>query len=225
MIIEIADVLAAPRLAAFADALDAATWDDGRETAGTAAAGVKNNRQLDARSETAGRLGAAVLEALARNALFQSAALPLRISPPLFNRYEGGEAYGAHIDNAIRAGAGGPMRADLAATLFLSNPADYDGGELIVEGPSGARSVKLAAGHMILYPAGSRHRVAPVTRGLRHGCVLWVQSLVRAEADRAILFEMDASIQRLRRDAGDDHPALLALTGCYHNLLRRWSEP
>lgn len=224
MIIEIADLLAAPRLAAFAEALDAAAWEDGRETAGKAAAGVKNNRQLAARSELAATLGGAVLDALGRNALFQSAALPARISPPLFNRYEGGEAYGAHIDNAIRSGASGPMRADLAATIFLSNPADYDGGALVIDDASGSRSVKLAAGHMILYPATSRHRVEPVTRGVRHACIVWVQSIVRADADRSILFEIDASIQRIRRDVSEDNPALLALTGCYHNLLRRWAE-
>lgn len=217
---EIVEVVPASRLSSFVDMLDTAAWEDGRVTAGRSAAAVKNNRQLASHDDAAARLSEEILEALGRSALFQSAALPLRISPPLFNRYEGGEAYGPHIDNAIRASDGGTMRADLAATIFLSNPADYDGGELVI----GERPVKLAAGHMILYPATSRHRVAPVTRGVRHACILWIQSMVRADADRSILLEMDRSIQLLRRDVTEDHPALVALIGCYHNLLRRWAE-
>ena len=166
-----------------------------------------------------------ILAALQRNPLFISAALPLRIFPPLFNQYEGGQSFGSHVDNAIRQVTGTPfrIRTDLSATLFLSQPDEYDGGELAVEDTYGVHTVKLPAGHMVLYPSTSLHHVRPVTRGARIASFFWIQSLVRDDAERTLLFDLDTAIQRLSADA-PDHPAAVQLTGVYHNLVRRWAE-
>jgi PKHD-type hydroxylase len=204
--------------------LASAQWVDGRATAGHLSSAVKRNRQLAEDDPLALQAGALVLDALARQPLFASSALATCISPPLFNRYEDGETYGEHIDGAIRPLAKGRMRADLSATVFLSDPDSYDGGELLIAASGGEHAVKLAAGDMIFYPSGARHRVTPVTRGQRDAAVLWVQSLVRDPDQRAMLFELDATIQNLRAaDAGEAE--VLALTGLYHNLLRLWSAP
>jgi PKHD-type hydroxylase len=194
-------------------------------TAGYQSALAKHNLQLPETCAQARALGQEVEAALAGNLLFQSAALPAKVFPPLFNRYEGGHSFGSHIDNAIRTlPDGGRLRTDLSATLFLDDPETYDGGELLIEDVYGLQSVKLAAGDMILYPATSLHRVTPVTRGARTASFFWIQSHVRDDAARAILFDMDLSLQRLRGEVGDDHPSLISLTGCYHNLLRRWAD-
>jgi PKHD-type hydroxylase len=201
-----------------------ADWVDGRVTAGHQSARAKDNRQLREDSEAARRLGALVVSALERNPLFLSAALPLRVFPPLFNRYEGGQAFGTHVDNAIRQVPGTPhrIRADLSATLFLTDPGEYDGGDLVVEDTFGVHGVKLPAGHLVLYPASSLHHVRPVTRGMRLASFLWIQSLVRDDGERTILFDLDTAIQRLNGE-NPDHPAAVQLTGVYHNLLRRWA--
>jgi PKHD-type hydroxylase len=222
--LHIPGVLDAQALAKVRALLAAGQWRDGRTTAGHLSAGVKNNRQLDEDDPRAIEAGALVLDALAHQPLFASAALATRISAPLFNRYEGGETYGDHIDGAIRALAKGRMRADLSATLFLSDPESYAGGELMIAAPGGEHAVKLAAGDMILYASGARHRVTPVMKGRRDAAVLWIQSLVRDPQQRAMLFELDGAIQALR--AGNaDATQVLALTGLYHNLLRMWSDP
>lgn len=201
-----------------------AVWADGRATAGHLSAAVKRNRQLAEDDPLGLQAGAVVIDALARQPLFAAAALATRISAPLFNRYADGEAYGDHIDGAIRPLEKGRMRADLSATVFLTDPESYEGGELTIAAPGGEHAVKLAAGDMILYASGARHRVTPVTHGHRDAVVLWVQSLVRDPQQRGMLFELDQTIQNLRADgAGDAH--VLALTGLYHNLLRLWSEP
>jgi len=163
-----------------------------------------------------------VLAALERNSLFVSASLPHRVYPPMFNRYEGGMTFGAHIDNAVRLlpGSGGKIRTDLSATLFLSDPASYDGGELMIETAGGSQRIKLPAGDLLLYPASTLHRVTPVTRGTRLACFLWVQSMVRSEEQRSLLFDLDRAIQQLAADV----PARVSLAGCYHNLLRMWIE-
>jgi len=225
MILHVEKLLDAATLARFRATLASAPWADGKVTAGYQSALAKRNLQLPEDCAAARELGAAVEAALGRSLMFQAAALPARIYPPLFNRYEGGQDFGTHVDNAIRivAATGERVRTDLSATLFLTEPDDYDGGELLIEDVYGAQSVKLPAGDMILYPATSLHRVAPVTRGARVASFFWVQSLVREDGQRAILFDMDIAIQRLRGDVGDDHPSLVALTGCYHNLLRRWA--
>lgn len=203
--------------------LDGAQWIDGRATAGHLSASVKDNCQLDEDDPIALQAGALVLDALARSALFASAALANRLSPPLFNRYEGGGTYGDHIDGAVRALARGRMRADLSATLFLTDPATYEGGELVIAAPGGEHAVKLTAGDMVLYPSGARHRVTPVTTGRREAAVLWVQSLVKSAEHRAMLFDLDQTIQTLQAEAAPAD-SVLALTGLYHNLLRLWSE-
>jgi PKHD-type hydroxylase len=205
--------------------LDAAQWVDGRVTAGHQSARAKDNRQVPEDHPAAKEVGEMILRALARNALFRSAALPLQIFPPLFNRYEGGQAFGTHVDNAIRAVAstGQRLRTDISATLFLSPPDTYEGGELTVEDTFGVKAVKLPAGHMILYPASSLHHVKPVTQGARVASFFWIQSMVREDAKRTILFDLDTGIQRISRD-NPDHPAAVQLTGVYHNLLRRWAD-
>jgi PKHD-type hydroxylase len=179
-------------------------------------------------SDLARELGGTVLEALSRNSTFFSAALPKRVFPPLFNRYDGGQSFDSHVDNAIRydrsGGRAEAVRTDLSATLFLSAPDDYDGGELVIEDTFGTQQVKLAAGDLVLYPGTSLHRVLPVTRGARLASFFWIQSMVREDAQRQLMFELDLSIRRLTQ-ALPDHPALVQLTGVYHNLLRRWAEP
>jgi len=222
----IPDVLSKAAVAAVRTRIDAADWIDGRVTAGAQSAQAKKNTQLPEDSPAAMAAGEAVLYALADNALFLSAALPLKIFPPLFNRYGEGDAFGAHVDNAIRAVRGAPVRVrtDLSATLFLSEPEDYDGGELIIETGFGAQEVKLEAGAMVLYPASSLHCVSPITRGVRTASFFWLQSMVRDDGERALLFDLDQSIQSLVRDLGHADPQVVRLTGIYHNLMRRWAD-
>jgi PKHD-type hydroxylase len=226
MLIHVPDVLTTAEIRHARSVLDAAEWVDGAATAGFQSALVKRNSQLPEDSPAARELGRLVLAALMGNPLFGSAALPAKVFPPLFNRYVEGQAFGNHVDNAIRQvrGAHERLRTDLSATLFLSAPEDYDGGELVIDDAYGPRGVKLPAGHMVLYPATSLHRVTPVTRGARLASFFWVQSLVRGDADRALLLDLDLSIIRLREQVGDNE-AVVALTGVYHNLLRRWAEP
>lgn len=206
-------------------ALEQATWQDGRTTAGSLAVKVKSNLQLPIDSPTAARLGHLILDRLGRNPLFLSAALPLRVLPPRFNRYEGGGTYGNHIDNALFVipGTAIKVRTDVSTTVFFSDPKEYEGGELIVEDTYGHQSVKLAAGDAIVYPGTSLHRVNPVTRGTRYASFFWTQSLVKSDEQRRLLFDLDQSIQQLTVDH-PDHAKLSALSGTYHNLLRMWSE-
>ena len=207
--------------------LDAAAWQDGRATAGRQSALAKHNQQLAPDAPAARDLSGLILERLAANALFVSAALPTRIFPPLFNRYEAahGHRFGEHVDNAIRVAPDGTrLRTDLSATLFLSGPDEYDGGELVVEDRYGAHAVKLAAGDMILYPATSLHRVEPVTRGARVAAFFWIESMVRDDGQRTLLFDMDVALRSLAERVGDDDAAVVALTGSYHNLIRRWAD-
>lgn len=224
MLLPIPDILGPEQLARFRARLERADWADGRITAGHQSARAKDNAQLPEDSPVARELGAEVLEALARNSTFFSAALPKRIFPPLFNRYAGGQAFGYHVDNALRYDRGAPVRTDLSATLFLSDPDGYDGGELVIEDTYGTQQIKLPAGSLVLYPGTSLHRVRPVTRGERLASFFWIQSLLREDAQRRLMFELDVSIRRLTRDV-PEHPALVQLTGVYHNLLRRWAEP
>jgi PKHD-type hydroxylase len=216
-------VLSAEDVARVRDAIDAADWIDGNATSGSQSALAKHNRQLPEESAAARAAGEIVLDALGRSPLFVASALPLKVYPPLFNCYGPGEAFDTHVDTAIRIRRGSDfrIRSDLSATLFLSDPQDYDGGELIVEDRPG---VKLSAGDMLLYPASTLHRVAPVTRGARVASFFWVQSMIRSEADRAILFDLDTAIQSLTGTTGSDNPDLVRLTCVYHNLLRRWAE-
>ena len=225
MLLPIPDILTAAQVADARKALDRADWVDGRVTAGHQSARAKDNLQLPEDSPVARSLGDQIVGALQQNALFAAAALPLRVFPPLFNRYEGGQSFGTHVDNAVRQVPGTPhrIRTDLSATLFLNAPDEYDGGELQVEDTYGVHSVKLPAGHLILYPASSLHHVRPVSRGTRLASFFWIQSLVRDDAERTLLFDLDSAIQRVGRDV-PDHPSVVPLTGVYHNLLRRWAE-
>jgi PKHD-type hydroxylase len=225
MLITIADVLSVGEVAESRALLDAAQWVDGKVTAGYQAQSVKENLQLPEGHPVAVKLGEMVLAALARSPLFMSAALPLRVFPPMFNRYMGGGHFGTHVDTAIRANAstGQRIRTDVSATLFLSAPEEYEGGELLVEDTYGVHSVKLPAGHMVLYPATSLHRVNPVTQGTRVASFFWIQSMIRSDADRALLYDLDTTIQRLAKEA-PENTAGIQLTGIYHNLLRRWAE-
>lgn len=225
MLLQISDVLTSQQVAHARGRLDAAEWVDGRVTAGHQSSQVKENEQLPEDHAVARELGDMILAALQRNPLFISAALPLRIFPPLFNQYEGGQSFGSHVDNAIRQvpGTGFRIRTDLSATLFLSQPDEYDGGELAVEDTYGVHTVKLPAGDMVLYPSTSLHHVRPVTRGARIASFFWIQSLVRDDGERTLLFDLDTAIQRLSAEA-PDHPAAVQLTGVYHNLVRRWAE-
>ncbi len=206
--------------------LKAAEWVDGRATAGPQAGRVKRNAQLAQGSKLGEELGDRVLDALSASALFRSAALPLKILPPMFNRYEVGDGFGMHVDNAIRAVPGSHvrLRTDLSATLFLSDPESYDGGELMIEDAYGSQAVKLPAGHLILYPAKSLHRVEPITCGSRIAGFFWVQSMVRDDGERALLFDLDQSIQSLAGAQGIEHPEVVRLTGVYHNLVRRFAD-
>src|SRR3984957_13446127 len=223
MITRISALLSADRLDAIRAKLEGASWEDGRATAGHQSAQVKSNLQLPQHDPVTRELGDEIVRALERSALFIRAALPRHVYPPLFNRYQSGMAFGAHVDNAVRQipGTHHRLRTDGSATLFLSDPADYDGGELAVQDTFGAHSVKLAAGDLVLYPASSVHRVQPVTRGVRTAAFFWIQSMVRDDDARRLLFELDTAIRDL--GAADQDP-LLRLTGCYHNLLRRWAD-
>jgi PKHD-type hydroxylase len=226
MLIQIPELLTAAQVVDVRRLIDAADWVDGNVTSGQQAALAKRNRQLPEDGAAAKRAGEIVLEALGRNPLFVSAALPARVWPPLFNRYGVGEGFGLHVDNAVRVKKGGvePLRSDLSATLFLSNPDSYEGGELTIEDTYGAHAVKLAAGDLILYPASSLHHVTPVTAGERVASFFWIQSMIRDDARRRALFEMDVAVQRVARELGQGHESVVALTGTYHNLLRMWAE-
>ncbi len=225
MLIEIADVFTPQEVAGMRRLLLEQSWVDGKQTAGQRSAREKCNRQLSEDSEVALQLGQRILARLSDNALFMSGALPKRIYPPLFNRYSGGEAFGFHIDNAIRGikGVRERVRTDLSATLFLADPDSYDGGELVIRDTFAEHSVKLPAGHLLLYPGTSVHKVNPVTRGERVAAFFWVESLVREDSQRSLLLDMDVAIQRLTAQQADDD-SLLQLSGVYHNLLRRWSD-
>lgn len=225
MLIEIEGLLSAEEVDEVRRQLLAQPWVDGKVTAGVQSAQVKANRQLDEDNPLARQLGELILRRLSDNALFMSAALPKRIYPPLFNRYGDGEAFGFHVDNAIRGikGVRERVRTDLSATLFLADPASYDGGELVIRDTFGEQRVKLAAGNLVLYPGSSLHRVEAVTRGERLASFFWIESLVREDSQRQMLLDMDVAIQRLTAQGADDQ-SLLELTGVYHNLLRRWSD-
>ena len=225
MLLHIPRVLTESQIARGRALLEQAKWVDGRATAGHLSARAKHNLQVAEGTPEARELGEVVVTALERTPLFMSAALPLRVFPPLFNRYEPGMTFGAHVDNAIRQVAGRPLRVrtDLSATLFLSAPEEYDGGDLVVDDTYGAHSVKLPAGDLILYPATSLHRVQPVTRGVRLASIFWVQSMVRDDGERGLLFDLDMAIGQVS-EAQPDHPGVVALTSCYHNLLRRWAD-
>lgn len=225
MLIDI-NVLTRDEAAEFRRLLEQARWVDGSVTAGHQSVRVKQNRQLPEDDPVADNLGREILTRLSANDLFITAALPARIFPPLFNRYEGGENFGNHIDNAIRVSniSGARIRTDLSATLFLSEPDTYDGGELLIDSTFGVQSVKLPAGTMILYPASSLHRVSPVTRGVRFAAFFWIQSMVRDDGLRTILFDLDAAIRSIDANPANAESAVLQLSGVYHNLLRRWAE-
>jgi PKHD-type hydroxylase len=225
MLVAIPEVLSAEQVAECRRALGDAEWVDGRATAGYTSERVKNNRQIAERHPIARQLGDMIVGALERNPLFVSTALPRRIVPPLFNRYEGGETYGNHVDGAVYPVAGTPhrVRTDLSATLFLSPPEDYDGGELVIDDTYGAHRVKLPAGDLILYPGSSLHRVEPVTNGTRLASFFWVESMVRDDGERRLLFDLDTAIQQLAA-AQPDNPPVLQLINVYHNLLRRWAD-
>ncbi len=225
MLITIPDVFTSEEVAQARAILDAAEWVDGKVTAGYQAQAVKENLQLREGHPAAVKVGEMVLAALARSPLFMSAALPLRVFPPMFNRYTGGGHFGTHVDTAIRAMAstGQRIRTDVSATLFLTPPDEYDGGDLLVEDTYGVHSVKLPVGHMVLYPATSLHRVTPVTRGARVSSFFWIQSMIRADGDRALLYDLDTAIQGLGKES-PGNPIGVQLTGVYHNLLRRWAE-
>jgi PKHD-type hydroxylase len=226
MMLQIPQVLTKDQVAQCRAIMDAAPWVDGNMTSGFQAALAKQNQQLPQDGEAARAVGAVILKALEANPLFVSAALPQTILSPMFNRYGQGMGFGDHIDNAIRRDpvTGQRLRTDLSATLFLSEPEDYDGGELVVDDQYGSHAVKLPAGDMILYPASSLHHVTPVTRGVRTASFFWIQSLVRDDARRALLLDMDVAIQRLSQAVGQTDASILTLTGTYHNLLRQWAE-
>ena len=225
MLVHVPKVLTDAQVARCHELMARASWVDGRVTAGRQSAKAKDNLQIPEGSLEAREMGDMIVGALERSPLFITAALPLRVFPPLFNRYEPGMTFGAHVDNAVRQVPGTPfrIRTDLSVTLFLSRPEDYDGGELVVEDVYGAHSVKLPAGDLILYPATSLHRVTPVTRGARYGSFFWIQSMVRDDGERSLLFDLDMAINQINQ-AIPDHPAVVALTSCYHNLLRRWAD-
>ena len=228
MLVQIPRLLDNAQVQAITERLAAADapWVDGRVTAGHQGARVKANQQIAEGTPFARELGDIVMSALERNPLFISAALPSQVYPPQFNRYTPGMHFGAHVDGAVRLipGTGSKIRTDVSATLFLAPPASYDGGELLIEDTYGLRSVKLAAGDMVLYPANSLHRVEPVTRGVRVASFFWIQSMVRDDARRTLLFDLDRAIQRLNEQHAE-HPSLIELTGVYHNLLRQWADP
>ena len=225
MLLKIPQVLTKAQVASCKQVLLDADWADGNVTAGYQSAQAKHNLQLPENSPAARQLGELVLQALAQNKLFMSAALPLKIFPPLFNCYQGGQSFGVHVDNAIRQVPGTPVkvRTDLSMTLFFSEPEEYEGGELVIEDTYGAHSVKLAAGDMVLYPSTSLHKVTPVTKGRRLASFFWLQSMVASDEKRSLLFDMDMAIQSLRQQLADSRE-IVQLTGVYHNLLRQWAQ-
>ena len=226
MLVKIEHVLTKEEVAHCRSVLEGTQWVDGRVTAGAQSALAKHNLQVPEEAPQARALGEMVLRALGRSAVFNSAAVPFRVFPPLFNRYDVGMSFGAHVDNAIRfvPGPNIRLRTDLSATLFLTDPKDYDGGELVIQDTYGEQSIKFAAGDMVLYPASSLHRVEPVTRGSRWASFFWIQSRVKDDGARALLYQLDQSIIRTRAELGDRHQAVLGLTAVFHNLMRRWTE-
>ncbi|HEX2840538.1 Fe2+-dependent dioxygenase [Hyphomicrobium sp.] len=225
MLVTIPDLLKPEEVAHIRGVLDATQWVDGRTTAGDQAGKVKNNLQVPIDSPAAQELGQIVLRALAASPAFTTAALPLRVLPPMFNRYDVGMTFGAHVDGSIRALPGGQrMRTDVSSTLFLTPPEDYDGGELVVHDTYGTHTVKLPAGHLVVYPATSMHSVTPVTRGSRWASFFWTQSLVKDDWQRHMLYDLDMSIMSIRSRLPDDDPAVVGLAAHYHNLIRHWSE-
>ncbi|MGE8943879.1 Fe2+-dependent dioxygenase [Leptospira interrogans] len=226
MLVTIPDMLTSEELAYVRQILENTPWVDGRATAGDQAAKVKNNLQVPIDAPAAQELGQIVVRALARNPIFTSAALPLRVLPPMFNRYDVGMTFGAHVDGSIRAlpGSGQRLRTDVSSTLFLTPPENYDGGELVVHDTYGTHQVKLPAGHMVVYPATSMHSVNPVTRGSRWGSFFWTQSMVKDDWRRHMLYDLDMSIIKVRERLQDDDPAVVGLTAHYHNLIRHWAE-
>jgi PKHD-type hydroxylase len=225
MLLHIPDVLTAEQIVLCLKIIAEASWVDGRVTAGYQASAVKNNQQVGEDDPHGRQASDIVLKALERNPLFRSAALPFKVYPPMFNRYRSSETFGLHIDTAVRSVVGTPhrVRTDLSTTLFLNSPEDYDGGELVIEDTYGAHAVKLPAGHMILYPGSSLHHVKPITRGARIASFFWIQSMVRSDGDRTLLYDLDTAIQRLAGAAADDE-SVVRLTNVYHNLIRRWAE-
>ncbi|MBC8097424.1 MAG: Fe2+-dependent dioxygenase [Akkermansiaceae bacterium] len=225
MLLNIPNVLTADQVKEARQILDHAEWVDGKVTAGHQGARVKDNQQIPAAHPAARQVGETILRSLNTNPLFMSAALPLHILPPMFNRYSGGEQFGTHVDGSIRTmpGTGHRIRTDLSATLFFASPDEYDGGELVIEDTYGVKSVKLSAGQMILYPSTSLHHVTPVTRGTRLCSFFWIQSLIRDDTRRSLLFDLDVGLQRLGAEV-PGHPGVVQITGVYHNLLRQWAE-
>ena len=228
MLVHIKQLLTRDELRSVRETLERATWGDGRVTAGVQSALAKNNQQLDQQGEASKALQPIVLQGLNRHMDFFSAALPKRVFPPLFNRYGGASnAFGNHVDNAVRfipGTLGERVRTDISCTLFLADPDEYDGGELVIEDTFGAQSVKLPAGDLVLYPSSSVHQVAPVTRGARLASFFWIESMVRSTEQRLLLWNMDMDLLRLRSRVGDTDPAVVGLTGTYHNLLRMWAD-
>jgi PKHD-type hydroxylase len=227
VLVVIPEVLNAEQVAHCRAVLEASPWVDGKVTAGDQAAKAKFNLQIPEDAPEARSLGEMILRALALNPLFNTAALPLRVLPPMFNRYDEGMGFGAHVDGAVRAipGAGGMrMRADVSSTLFLTDPDAYDGGELVIEDTYGTQWVKLNAGDMVVYPASSLHRVEPITRGSRWSSFFWTQSMIKDDGARTLLYEFDRAIIGVRQAMGDDNHAAVSLVSCYHNLIRRWAE-
>lgn len=226
MLLQVPGVLSKAEVARVRGMIDAADWVDGNVTSGAQSALAKKNLQLPEDGEAARAAGKIVLDALEKQPLFVAGALPLKVFPPLFNRYGAGHKFDTHVDNALRVKRGSDfrIRSDLSATLFLSEPEDYDGGELSVEDTYGVHQVKLGAGDMVLYPASSLHAVTPITRGERVASFFWIQSMVRDDTKRTLLLQMDIAIQTLARDLGQDHAQIVSLTGAYHNLLRMWAE-
>ncbi|MDH4651641.1 MULTISPECIES: Fe2+-dependent dioxygenase [unclassified Pseudomonas] len=225
MLLHIPGIFTSEEATRIREALEQADWLDGKATAGYQSAKAKHNEQLAEGDPLAREISSAMLQRLWNNPLFVSAVLPNKVYPPLFNRYRCGGTFGYHIDNAVRPikGSSEHVRTDVSATLFLSEPDAYDGGDLVIQDTYGAHRVKLAAGDLVIYPSSSLHQVEPVTRGERLASFFWIQSMVREDSQRTLLFEMDQAIQSLARDV-PDHPALVQLTGNYHNLLRRWVE-
>lgn len=226
MLVRIPQILSPEDVQRIRALIDVADWSDGNATSGHQSALAKRNRQLPEGSAAARQAGALVLDRLAASPLFVSAALPFKVFPPLFNQYAGGEAFGLHVDNSIRAQAGSDfrIRSDLSATVFLTPPDDYDGGELLIQDTYGEQRIKFDAGDMVLYPASSLHRVTPVTRGARVSSFFWVQSMVRDVAERRMMFELDTAVQTLSAEKGGRDDTVIALTGLYHNLMRKWAE-
>jgi PKHD-type hydroxylase len=226
MLICIPDVLSKADVAEFRAIMDAVDWEDGRSTAGSQSAEVKKNEQLPPNGEVSRKLGERVIKALAANSLFVSAAIPRHIFPPLFNRYGIGQHFGVHVDNAVRGDhlTGLRIRTDLSVTLFLSEPDEYDGGELVVEDYYGSHEVKLPAGQLVLYPASSLHTVTPVTRGVRVASFFWLQSMIRDAHARSMIFDLDHAIQGLVERLGRNDPEVVKLSGLYHNLIRYWAD-